>query len=513
MSERIPPRAALYCGTAAMLLVTVVTVAGSLRPEATTMTRLLPRPAVESLEAIVVDRISVRPAGLALAPPAIELTGADLPTAVRPAGPAVVEDHLPMRPRSVLTSDELVASLTDESGTVDLFEPGRSAFAKVRDDVLRMRLQNGSHDLLAGPRWVRNRPDLQGLPLLEGGDCKLSPEEGGRLARVSKDLAPEAARIADVTDRMANVSNDPIRTSALWGSVDVEVEKSRGYDPSGLHQILQVAPPETRGHLVAKLAESADAQATKALVQRALFDLDGGVRAQAVAELERRPEESYTADLLAAFDYPWAPAAEHAADALIAMRRTDLVDELRAIVPKPDPRAPFRGDDGHWYARELVRANHLRNCLLCHAPKVDGGDPLASPAENAIDRLNTIGARVTTAPVPSGTVPDPYAPLPRTYYGSSQRGSNLLVRADITYLWQDFSVVQNVETLQSGWPKRQRFDYFVRTRRVPVDQAEQIAMTYPRERSLHRRAATYALRTLEVLRARDARLERIVASR
>ena len=36
-----------------------------------------------------------------------------------------------------------------------------------------------------------------------------------------------------------------------------------------------------------------------------------------------------------------------------------------------------------------------------------------------------------------------------------------MVRADVTYLWQDFSLVHDVPDAPRGWPSRQRFDYLV----------------------------------------------------
>ena len=87
--------------------------------------------------------------------------------------------------------------------------------------------------------------------------------------------------------------------------------------------------------------------------------------------------------------------------------------QLKKMLDEPDPRAPSRGDDGQWKVRELVRVNHLRNCLLCHAPSVDSGDYLR------------------------GRVPEPDKPIPVEYYHSP---NGTYVRADVTYLRQDFSV-------------------------------------------------------------------------
>jgi hypothetical protein len=89
--------------------------------------------------------------------------------------------------------------------------------------------------------------------------------------------------------------------------------------------------------------------------------------------------------------------------------------------------------------RELVRVNHLRNCMLCHAPATSTNDPVR------------------------GLVPEPGQPLPpptTPYYGGDR---GIFVRADITYLKQDFAVPQPVAKAEP-WPAFQRYDYLVRIR-------------------------------------------------
>jgi len=97
--------------------------------------------------------------------------------------------------------------------------------------------------------------------------------------------------------------------------------------------------------------------------------------------------------------------------------------------------------------RELVRVNHLRNCLLCHAPSAGFRDPVR------------------------GLVPSPDQPLPRTIrqYYQARRGN--FVRADVTYLRQDFAVLQPVKD-HGRWPKMQRYDYLVRVRPPTEEERE-----------------------------------------
>src|SRR5436305_14561884 len=56
-------------------------------------------------------------------------------------------------------------------------------------------------------------------------------------------------------------------------------------------------------------------------------------------------------------------------------------------------------------------------------------------------------------------------PPPKQYYGGETLG--LFVRAEVTYLRQDFSVTQPVEAADP-WPTQQRFDYLVSER--PADE-------------------------------------------
>lgn len=92
--------------------------------------------------------------------------------------------------------------------------------------------------------------------------------------------------------------------------------------------------------------------------------------------------------------------------------------------------------------REMVKINHMSNCVLCHAP--------SHSAEDLV----------------RGRVPIPGEEPPPGYY---QANNGLFVRAEITYLRQDFSVMQPVAT-PNKWPTHQRFDYVVRTRKaIPTE--------------------------------------------
>src|SRR5262249_44339693 len=90
--------------------------------------------------------------------------------------------------------------------------------------------------------------------------------------------------------------------------------------------------------------------------------------------------------------------------------------------------------------------------------------------------------------------PDQAVPL-----WSASHGNPLVpsVRADVTYLRQDFSLLQEVPEA-APWPARQRFDFLVRERVLTEEegQAYQAAFGGPEERSPYRQAARSALREL-----------------
>ncbi len=217
-----------------------------------------------------------------------------------------------------------------------------------------------------------------------------------------------------------------------------------------------IAPPvdkaSARLFLTDYLSTLRDERSTRALAQQALFDLDERVREAAIKALDGRPREHYVPILLKGFRYPWAPVARHAAEAVAALRITESVFRLVAMLEEPDPDAPFEepvGEKSKVMVRELVRINHHRNCLLCHAP--------------SFDRSGTVRAVI---PAPENPLPPSFSPV---YY--SERRGEVIVRADITYLRQDFSLVQQVEN-PGKWPGQQRFDFFVRTRELTGKEAE-----------------------------------------
>ena len=74
--------------------------------------------------------------------------------------------------------------------------------------------------------------------------------------------------------------------------------------------------------------------------QRAVFDLSPDVREAAVKALRARRNSEYRPVLLGALRYPWAPAADHAAEALVALEDRGAAGQLVRLLDEPDPALP-----------------------------------------------------------------------------------------------------------------------------------------------------------------------------
>jgi hypothetical protein len=208
------------------------------------------------------------------------------------------------------------------------------------------------------------------------------------------------------------------------------------------------------------LRENSETRSTSAIAQLAIFDINADVRKFAIQSLRERPGSEYRPLLMKALRYPWAPIARHAAQVIVELDLHQTIPDLAAMLEEPDPTAPFvvKTTDAKpkTMVRELVRVNHHRNCMLCHAPVSS-----ADRNEQFLLRALPVG------PVPSAQDPLPASASP-VYY-SLQKGGTV-VRADITYLRQDFSVQQKVDN-HGKWPEMQRFDFFVRTIELTEQQA------------------------------------------
>ena len=182
---------------------------------------------------------------------------------------------------------------------------------------------------------------------------------------------------------------------------------------------------------------------------------------------------------MAGLRYPFPAVAKRAAEVVVKTGRKDLVPELVKVLEEADPRAP-RDRGGKQVVREVVRVNHHRNCMMCHAPGTSAG----------------IQPTVFTAEVPIQG--QPLLP-PSQGYSRSVPHPDLLVRIDVTYLRQDFSAMLPV-TDAAPWPEMQRYDFIVRERALSTHELETFkeALAVKEEGTVtpYHKAALAALRDL-----------------
>jgi hypothetical protein len=335
---------------------------------------------------------------------------------------------------------------------------------------LANKMQQFGQSLTPIPTLLANRSDLSGLPYRMGEECHLGKESAENMQAMSRKLRSIMA------ESMGKNGAGDNRLNADHIKAKLEEAANKEFATSGavpcLMQMLQPESTQVRQVLVGQLGKIKHRSASESLARLALYDVSDEIREEAIAELAKRPAHEYRPVLLGGFRYIWAPVAEHAAEALVALDDQGAASALRLLANEPDPSIPvYDKQQNAWMVTELVRINHLSNCMLCHAP-----------------------SQATTDLV-RGRVPSPNQPLPpMTQYYEDTRG--IFVRADTTYLKQDFSVYQPVEK-HGQWPLMQRFDYLVRTRKVET-QAE-LAGKLPKSPSItypQRDAVLYALQEL-----------------
>ena len=316
----------------------------------------------------------------------------------------------------------------------------------------------------------KTRPDLEGLPFILGDACRQSKSRSQAfLSAVSLVQAGLNARAKDRENKTLAAANEEAEVAAFWNAYHAflnhmqmsENQSSSDSDENHRERIaalMQMLAPKSlamRRELAGRIGRVENAGMSLFLARLAIFWFDAQIRQFSVSVLKGRPAEEYTATLLGGLRHPWPAVAQDASKAIIQLGRKDLVPQLVAILQEPDPRAPIEKDvagEKQTVVRELVRINHHRNCLLCHPP---GNTP---------DVKMTKFGRPTE--IVAGAVPSPGHPFPSSPSGYDPNSSpDILVRADITYLRQDFSLLQKVPDA-APWPEMQRFDFLVRTRKV-----------------------------------------------
>jgi HEAT repeat protein len=302
----------------------------------------------------------------------------------------------------------------------------------------------GNFDM--GPSLLlEGRPDLAYLPLRKGNACRLNAQSAATLDVLSRKLHA----LLDVAAPQDGKGRRPPAT--LIGEILREQRRGRRPEwlrPQAIPVLLQILMHEdapVRRMLVELLADIPGDASSVALAQRALYDLSPEVRELALHALRSRPREEYRQVLTGGLRYPWAPVADHAAEALVFLDDQDDVPLLVALLKKPDPALPIAATGSRPYLRELVQIDHSANCMMCHAPSVSGADPARGPVPGLI----TVGGGGGGG---------------RWSGGGGATVNSFFVRADIAYLRQDFSVSQPLTNPTIGLEGTSRFDYLVRLR-------------------------------------------------
>jgi hypothetical protein len=449
----------------------------------------------------------------------------------------------PVARRKTAGEPELIQDLA-AAPEVGLGGTGPAVFTSYVSSIKEHLQRQGSPRLADPTPMIRTRPDLRDLPLRTGAACQLNAREGENLGILSRKLHV----YLDVTASPDGIPRSETTADLLRQALvsDKRGQRPEWFRPEAVPTLLQMLMPEdapVRKLLVDILAEIPHTSTTTALAQRAVFDLDAEVRRAAVKALRKRPAEVYRPILLKALRYPWAPAADHAAAALVQLGDRSVVPHLVAMLRQPDPTLPEQLPNGLRVVREVVRVQHTANCLLCHPPSFDGG-PVLGP--DPVLRIPVVGPRTvlnamtqsSTQMSQSGAAQAPPSPPASGGYGagtSPVSGGNspgattsttiratgsrstpvqvvrtnvrpstqlartdipVLIRADITFFRQDFSVKIPTSKL-TPLPELLRFDFMIRTRKLTPTEASHLTekckdqTTYPQ-----REAVLFALREL-----------------
>jgi HEAT repeat protein len=307
------------------------------------------------------------------------------------------------------------------------------------------------------------RQDLTTLPLRPGHLRQLDPAAGATLGTLSKKLHAYVD-LATPKDSQGQ-RPDPVQLRRILRE-EKHGKRQEWLRPEAvpvLRQLLIHEETPIRRLLVELLTEINGSRASELLAERAVFDLDPTIREAAIDALRLRPMEEVQQYFVTTMRYPWAPAADHAAEALVALDEQEVVPQLVMLLNQPDPSAPFTGTRGGQYQRQLVRINHLSNCMMCHAAAMTMQEPVLGIAPGT-------SRRVTPGGWGGG--------------GGSAQTAPFWVRADVTFFRQDFS--ESIPIGQRGVVNQPtlRFDYLVRTRALSAKETQ-------RQQSLHDGQAGY----------------------
>ena len=316
------------------------------------------------------------------------------------------------------------------------------------------------------------KPELKGFDLAMGDACHLSDHDAKTLDRVSSSFGAVLQRIdpfgARKSDPRNVARNDMLKRMIRTGLFLLSDNPDQAMGT--IDQMLQIENAQVRIELIKALGQLDSPSACKLLACYAKYDVDENVRYVATDVLRSFPPEVTREELLDGFRYPWPEVAAHSAEAIVLLNDTESIPQLIELLKKPDPREPEKLENGDFVHREMVAINHLRNCMLCHLD-----------SHEAFDRGR-------------GVIPYRSRKLSQDYY-ANKLVEIPTVRADVTYLRQDFSVLRKVKD-PGPWPRKQRFDYVARNKSISSAEAVQLSRKLSSQPNEYKNAIVTALQLL-----------------
>src|SRR5262245_18951954 len=275
------------------------------------------------------------------------------PKADKSIGP-LLSDDLAKVPQIFL---EAQLPRSDQPATAEEHARAIERVALTRSKIMFLNRQKTDVFMAA---LLAKRPDLSGLSVATGDDCRLSSRRAemfqSALATVRAALANPAPPPAGAPpEAVDGPPSDAFMAAGFWKKYHetIQVEDRRSLwngqcldehvTPARVAALMQVLGPNTpalRLGLVNYLAGVAHVDSTKALARLAIFSAEENVRRAALDALKVRRGGDYRAILLTGLRYPYPAVAKRTAEALVHLQRVDFVGELVALLDEPDPRAP-----------------------------------------------------------------------------------------------------------------------------------------------------------------------------
>ena len=376
-----------------------------------------------------------------------------------------VWDRLDTKSKSYGYSPQERYALAKEAQSV------RMEIAKLRE---RSKTASRTPESVRGAKLqelIQEKPLLGGFDLAMGEECQLCDSDAMTLNQVSKRFGSMLATFDQFGTRNLLPNPNGTRAAKIRSVIDSVLLHHNPEQAIGtIDQMLQIEKKAIRLELVKVLGRMDSSITCRLLACYAKYDVDADVRIAATDALRTYPPEMSREELLEGFSYPWPDAARHAAEAIVRLNDTESIPQLVSLLERPDPRAPKVLSNGQIVRSELVAINHLRNCLLCHMDSHNEEDP------------------------GRGLVPSWTESLPQAYY--QERDPRFArVRADVTYLRQDFSLLRKVEK-PGKWPKNQRFDYVTWNRAISNKDAIEFQIQLEGRPNEYRASIDVALREL-----------------